>query len=453
MINASNLIVNNKLNRNILKNLINKDNSKKLNFVRFACHFNEVFHLTGCFNYLRSLKLKIFINIMQISEIQSSELNNVLRFLTLNNIDTLYLADSLGSLTPIKLNKIINIIRSNKWKGDLGIHAHNNLKLALKNSIFAISKNFKWVDCTITGMGRGPGNLRTEDILKFIENYRVTNNFVKIKNNFNALKNKYGWGPNRYYRFAAEKKIHPTYVQKILANKRYSKNEYKKILICLSKSNAKKFNLYKLSNSVNFIADKIKVKGLWTPEKKLKGKNVLILGSGKNLKENLKKIESHIKEKNFFVIALNTFSSVNEKLIGLRAMCHPFRITSDITKLHKYKSKLVIPLSSYSKSFKNSTGIQRSNFYDYGMLIGKTNFVSVKKNSCVLPNPLAVGYALSLCIAGKAKSTYLAGFDGYEKSDPDYDNTEELLKIFEKKYFKKKFVSLTKSKFKSLTLI
>ena len=73
------------------------------------------------------------------------------------------------------------------------------------------------------------------------------------------------------------------------------------------------------------------------------------------------------------------------------------------------------------------------------MLIGKTNFVSVKKNSCVLPNPLAVGYALSLCIAGKAKSTYLAGFDGYSKKDQLiskkdlYVENQEILSVYRNK--------------------
>ena len=44
--------------------------------------------------------------------------------------------------------------------------AHNNLNLALKNSITAIKNGFNWIDSTILGMGRGPGNLKTEDILK-----------------------------------------------------------------------------------------------------------------------------------------------------------------------------------------------------------------------------------------------------------------------------------------------
>ena len=246
------------------------------------------------FKYLNSLNLNIYINIMQISEIQLDNLKKIISFLKSNNIKILYLADSLGSLTPKKLNYIISKIKYYNWNGELGIHAHNNLKLALKNSLLAIDKNFKWVDCTITGMGRGPGNLKTEDILKFVPNYKITKKFLKSYKKFISLKKIYNWGPNKYYKFAAEKKIHPTYIQKILSNKRYVREDYEKILISLSNNNTKKFNPYKLSNSANFITKEME--GKWSPKNKLFNKNVLILGPGKNLKKILVKLKLLLKK-------------------------------------------------------------------------------------------------------------------------------------------------------------
>ena len=62
-------------------------------------------------------------------------------------------------------------------------------------------------------------------------------------------------------------------------------------------------------------------------KKYFKDKNILILGPGKNLKVNIKKIEKQIIKQNLYVISLNTFYSINEKLIKLRTICHPFRIT------------------------------------------------------------------------------------------------------------------------------
>ena len=447
MVNVGDLIQNNKFKIKILKRLINEKNINKIVFVRLACHHHEVFYLKECFEYLRKLKLKIFVNIMQISEINDIKLKKILLFLKKNKIFIIYIADSLGCLKPRQLKKIISCLKKN-WHGQMGLHAHNNLKLALQNSILAIKNDFKWIDSTITGMGRGPGNLKTEEILRHTNSYKITKEFTKIKLYFNKLKKIYKWGPNKYYKFAAQKKIHPTYLQKILTDKRYSPLEYNEILSSLAKSNTKKYNPYKLVNSINFISTKIN--GKWCPKNLLKDKDILILGPGKNLKKNVRRIEKEIIKNNLFVISLNTFSSINEKYINLRAICHPFRITSDKIKLRKFKCKFVIPISSFSKNFRKSINLKSISCYDYGILIKPDLQVSAKNKHCILPNPLAIGYAFSLVISGKAKSLRLAGFDGYEKSDPDYDNTEELLKIFVNKYFKNKIQSLTKTKFKLL---
>ena len=63
------------------------------------------------------------------------------------------------------MKKIVYLFKK-YWKFDLGIHTHNNLNLALKNSIQAGKLGVVWIDSTITGMGRGPGNTTTERLLK-----------------------------------------------------------------------------------------------------------------------------------------------------------------------------------------------------------------------------------------------------------------------------------------------
>ena len=69
--------------------------------------------------------------------------------------------------------------------------------------------------------------------------------------------------------------------------------------------------------------------GSWLPKKLINKRKVIILGSGKNLYKNLEKIEKKIINENLFVISLNAFKSIKEKLINLRVSCHPLRIFSD----------------------------------------------------------------------------------------------------------------------------
>ena len=70
-------------------------------------------------------------------------------------------------------NKIKKVISTLKrfWKGQIGIHAHDNLSKALSNSLTAIENGATWIDSTVTGMGRGPGNVQTEFLLLEIEKY------------------------------------------------------------------------------------------------------------------------------------------------------------------------------------------------------------------------------------------------------------------------------------------
>ena len=73
-----------------------------------------------------------------------------------------------------------------------------------------------------------------------------------------------------------------------------------------------------------------------------------------------------------------------------------------------------------------------------------------KKNFCVLPNPLAVGYALSIASSMYGKNVYFAGFDGFDSSNPGVDNTREIINYFSKKIIKRKPITITNSKYKNL---
>ena len=99
MINASDLI--NTPNRNDEKKKIKilKDlNKTNLSFIRIACHFHEVFKIEKYFKDLKKNKnLKLFINVMQISEINKSQIKKICKYSNFY-FDLLYIADSLGSL-------------------------------------------------------------------------------------------------------------------------------------------------------------------------------------------------------------------------------------------------------------------------------------------------------------------------------------------------------------------
>ena len=82
-------------------------------------------------------------------------------------VDFLYMVDSYDGIYPQDVKKTIDAIR-NKTNIKLGFHGHNNLELALANSLTALENGVDIVDSTITGMGRGAGNLKTELFLSVL---------------------------------------------------------------------------------------------------------------------------------------------------------------------------------------------------------------------------------------------------------------------------------------------
>ena len=99
-----------------------------------------------------------------------------------------------------QISNIINTFRKH-WKGPLGIHTHNNLGRAIDNSLAAINLGATWVDCTVTGMGRGPGNAQTEYILIEMQNNQRRKKDILpllklIKKHFEPMQQKYKWGTN-----------------------------------------------------------------------------------------------------------------------------------------------------------------------------------------------------------------------------------------------------------------
>ena len=85
----------------------------------------------------------------------------------------------MGSLDGIKTKKIIHQIKS-IWKKSIGIHTHDNMGKALENTISAINNSVEWIDCTVTGMGRGPGNTKTEYLI--LELNRKKENQINLLN-------------------------------------------------------------------------------------------------------------------------------------------------------------------------------------------------------------------------------------------------------------------------------
>ena len=75
-------------------------------------------------------------------------------------------------LLPDQIEKTIHEIRSYTTV-KLGFHGHNNLEMGLINALKAIENGVELIDSSITGMGRGAGNLKSELILTYLDSLKL----------------------------------------------------------------------------------------------------------------------------------------------------------------------------------------------------------------------------------------------------------------------------------------
>jgi 4-hydroxy 2-oxovalerate aldolase len=441
MINASDLI---KLNRKNLHYFFGKKKKSPIKIIRIACHLKEYLKVKKVLNTIKKNGYELHLNLMQISEYSDEVLNNFFNSLDKKDINVFYFADSFGNLDPKKVSKICKLIKKN-WSKEFGIHSHDNKGLALKNCIQAYRNGATWFDGTIQGMGRGAGNVTTENLLKYFNKIQKKYLPQKIKDislQFKKLKKKYKWGKSDIYKFAAEKSIHPTYVQNFLNVKNLSQDEIKIILNDLSLINARKydfdiFNKYIEKNSkLNYLSNQ-NFTGIF------KKKNVLILANGPSVYKNIDEINQFILNKKPIVLTLNFIPHIKKKLIDYVVISHYEKLLECVNIIKKNKSNIIIPKERLEKIKKLTNSIFIKN--DYGIIIKKNTF-KVFKNYCVLPNNLVFTYSMALCKIGKAGTIYLAGLDGYE--DDDYKNNEmaDTIEIINNNY-KSNLISLFKTKY------
>ena len=450
MINAKDIISNNLSKSEINKIFFEFSKKKKISFIRFACHLSEINKIIPLSNLLNKKGIITAINLMQVSEIRDNEIEKITKLAAKSKLDIFYFADSLGNLEPHNIIHISKLIKKN-WKKDIGFHAHDNMGRALINGVTAFNSGINWIDSTVTGMGRGAGNIQTEFALLQFSKYLKKNVDISlllklIEVRFNPMKIKYKWGTNPYYYLAGQHKIHPTFIQSMLTELNLEPLEILSAINNLKKRDGKNFNKNLIEVGKNLYQGK--ASGTWNPYKLIKGKNVLIIGSGPSSLKHSKAIENFIAKNKLFVIALNTQKTINEKLLDLRVSCHTLRIMSDINIFKKITQPLALPLDRLPLNQKEK--FKKLKIFNYGLEVKTGKFVFGKKSS-IAPNSLTIVYALSIANSGKAKKIFVSGLDGYPMNNPRRHEMDETLKIYLSTKNRSELISITPSLYKIKT--
>lgn len=86
--------------------------------------------------------------------------------------DTVYVVDSAGAMLPDEVREKIKAMKANLTV-NIGFHAHNNLSLAMANSLVAIEEGATRIDGSIRCLGAGAGNTQTEVLVAVLDKMKI----------------------------------------------------------------------------------------------------------------------------------------------------------------------------------------------------------------------------------------------------------------------------------------
>lgn len=297
----------------------------------------------------------------------------------------------------------------------IGFHAHNNFQLGYANCIEYLTTNTKrtiLADGTLYGMGKSAGNAPTELLAMFMnerfgKQYDVSQILEAIDNSIMEIYKKQYWGYNLFFYIAASTKCHPNYVNFLMNKKTLS---VKQILEILNSLVFEKKLLYDAKYAEQVYLDYQNVvcddkKALQELRKELKGKDILLIGPGNNVKRERGKVKRLIAEKQPVVMAIN-YAPKDIKLdyVFLTKAKRYTQLLNDVRGTVNDNIK-IIATSNVTKTQGNFKYV-----VNYGSLIDT--------DTDIIDNSLVM--LLKELISLQVGTVYLAGFDGYSKRSDNY---------------------------------
>ncbi|MBP3702171.1 MAG: aldolase catalytic domain-containing protein [Lachnospiraceae bacterium] len=334
--------------------------------IRVAFHKKD---FKGAFSYCRELKKKgyrFYIQPMGAQNYSDQEFTDLICETNKIGADAFYIVDSFGVMELKEFEHLLFL--TDKLLADkieLGYHSHNNLQQAYSNSKFMVEQKLRHniiIDASVFGMGRGAGNLNIELFAKYLnqnedKNYNIEPFLEVFDECLKPIFAKNFWGYSLPFYLSSLHNCHPSYAALFAEKNTLSVKSMHELLAMISEEDKVSFSIEKASGyyrsyQENWFDDRAEIETL---QKKVAGRNVLILAPGKSLRDYEKPIQEYIDRKQTVVFGVSRVSKafsyeylflVNEKRkLGEK----PENVKTIITtsNLHGIESELQVNYSSY----------------------------------------------------------------------------------------------------------
>jgi len=193
--------------------------------------------------------------------------------------DYFYMVDSFGGVYPEDVRETYQLVRD-QTDVAIGFHGHNNLQMGLINTLTAIDCGAAVVDATVTGMGRGAGNLSTELLLTALNAQGKIeldfNALSKVVQPFSVMQADYNWGSSLPYMVSGANSLPQKEVMEWVTKRYYSLNSI----------------IRALSNQSKGVKDNLELEDFESNET---FENALIIGGGPSATHHAKAISEFIE--------------------------------------------------------------------------------------------------------------------------------------------------------------
>lgn len=136
--------------------------------VRVATHVTEADVSLQHLDYAKSLGLETVGFLMMSHMAEPDKIVEQAKIMEKGGADYIYIVDSAGALLPHQVTERIQRLKQ-EIEVPIGFHAHNNLSLAMANTLAAIEAGATRIDGSIRCLGAGAGNTQTEVLVAVLD--------------------------------------------------------------------------------------------------------------------------------------------------------------------------------------------------------------------------------------------------------------------------------------------
>lgn len=426
-----------------VRRLFDPSEESRISMVRTATRLDTLESTVEQVARLGALGYDTTINLMMFGSLSESDAKKAIEAVGESSADVLYLADSYGTMLPEDVERSVALCSSITEK-PLGLHLHNNLELAFANALIGVEHGVEYIDASITGMGRGAGNLKTELFVQYVQRrlgvrgYRTEPLYEFIEERMTPLRSRHGWGPSLPYMLSGYLGVHPFYAQELIGSERYTVREVISLLESIHRS----------GEGISFSRDVLDraISGRSRPPDAFAGgveesqshrplpdldwsnRQVVVVGRGPSATRHQAAINEYLKRYNPVVVECNHLpgiQAVEEHFCAFLVLANVLSLARPALESGK---KLILGFPYFPDgSVDDLVDDGRIYFEPYEVRGGELDV-----GRPVIPYDVVSMYGIALAIRCGARKLRLVGFDGYASSHSERDQRmqREMLDFF-----------------------